>query len=115
MWTSGLYTYMWIRCASFGRKTCSGSGDARFYSILCTSSLPPPRHLFLPHTDGADPEYQADDKYPPWLFKLLDERPMLEDFIMKGLEKVPREEMKMVFRLANKRRIKEANDAKRKV
>ena len=33
---------------------------------------------------------------------------------MKGLENVPREEMRRVFRMANKRRIKAANDAKRK-
>ena len=34
----------------------------------------------LPRAEGLDPEYQADDKYPPWLFQLLDEKPMLEDF-----------------------------------
>jgi hypothetical protein len=39
---------------------------------------------------------------------------MLEDYVMGGLENVPQGEMKRVFRLANKRRIKEANDAKRK-
>ena len=33
---------------------------------------------------------------------------------MKGLENVPTGEMKRVFRLANKRRIKAANDSRRK-
>jgi hypothetical protein len=39
---------------------------------------------------------------------------MLEDYVMKGLEHVPQGEMKRVFRLANKRKIKEGNDARRK-
>jgi hypothetical protein len=61
-----------------------------------------------------EPEYKADSEYPPWLFSLLDEKPMLEDYVMKGLEHVPNDEMKRVFRLANKRKIKEANDSRRK-
>lgn len=39
---------------------------------------------------------------------------MLEDYVMGGLENVPQDEMKRVFRLANKRKIKEANDSRRK-
>ena len=61
-----------------------------------------------------EPVYKAEDQYPPWLFKLLDEKPILEDYVMKGLENVPTGEMKRVFRLANKRRIKEYNTAHRK-
>ena len=38
---------------------------------------------------------------------------MLEDFVMKGLENVPAKDMKAVFRMANKRRIKADNDKRR--
>ncbi len=64
--------------------------------------------------DGAEPEYKAESEYPPWLFKLLEEKPLLEDYIMKGLENVPEQDMKMVFRMANKRRVKANNDRMRK-
>jgi len=77
-----------------------------------TPRLPRPRPP--PSADGGEPEYKADDQYPPWLFKLIDEKPILEDYVMKGLENVPTGDMKRVFRLANKRRIKEYNTAHRK-
>ena len=66
-------------------------------------------------SDGPEPEYKPINEYPEWLEKLVDARPMiLEDYIMRGMENVPDDELKQVFRTANKRRIKEANDAKRK-
>lgn len=64
--------------------------------------------------DGAEPEYKDDKEYPEWVFKLLEEKPLLEDYVMKGLENVPRERMKSVFRMASKRKIKEANSAREK-
>jgi hypothetical protein len=64
--------------------------------------------------EGPEPEYKAESEYPPWVFSMIEEKPLLEDFIMKGLEKVPNEKMKMVFRMANKRQIKEGNNARRK-
>jgi hypothetical protein len=73
-----------------------------------------PRPPFPPSADGGEPEYKADDQYPPWLFKLIDEKPILEDYVMQGLENVPTGEMKRVFRIANKRRIKEYNTSIRK-
>jgi len=64
--------------------------------------------------EGADPVYQADDKYPSWIYTLLEDKPILEDYIMKGLENAPPEKMKMVFRMANKRKIKAKNSENRK-
>lgn len=59
--------------------------------------------------EGGEPEYKEDSAYPPWVFKLLEEKPLLEDMVMKGIENVPTEQMQTVFRMANKRRIKERN------
>jgi hypothetical protein len=64
--------------------------------------------------DGADPEYKPDSEYPPWLFALLEEKPLLEDYVMRGLEHVKGREMKTVARLANKKRILDGNNARRK-
>lgn len=65
--------------------------------------------------EGAEPTYAPDDAYPPWLWTLLDEPPLLEDLAMKGVEKLTQSELKRVIRLASKRRIKEKNDASAKV
>ena len=59
--------------------------------------------------EGADPELQPDAAYPDWVFRLTEDRPLLEDLVMRGLEHVPEKDMKRVFRLANKQRIKLAN------
>ena len=88
-----------IARSSFYRRCCRAGHGTHLPRVL--------------RADGSDPEYQADDKYPPWLFQLLDEKPMLEDFVMKGLENVPPKDMKAVFRMANKRRIKAENDKRR--
>ena len=34
--------------------------------------------------DGTDPELQAESAYPPWLFALLDDKPILADQVQKG-------------------------------
>jgi hypothetical protein len=65
--------------------------------------------------EGAEPTYQPDDAYPPWLWTLLDDPPLLEDLAMKGVEKLTQSELKRIIRLASKRRIKEKNDATAKV
>ena len=78
-------------------------------------SIHPPHRLSLSlPPDGAEPEYKADSEYPPWVFSLLDEKPLLEDFVMNGLDKVPPPQMKLVFRMANKRRLKANNAAVKK-
>jgi large subunit ribosomal protein L54 len=59
--------------------------------------------------EGADPELQPDAAYPEWVFRLTEDRPLLEDLVMRGLEHVEPKDMKRVFRVANKRRIKAAN------
>lgn len=75
-----------------------------------------PSHLVFPrvHAEGNEPEYKADSEYPPWVFKLMEDKPLLEDIIMKGVEKVPEEKMQMVFRMASKRQIKADNASRRK-
>jgi hypothetical protein len=65
--------------------------------------------------DGPEPEYKDDKEYPEWIWKLLDEKPLLEDFVMKGLENVPQDKRKTVFRMASKRKIKEGNASREKV
>jgi hypothetical protein len=64
--------------------------------------------------EGGEPEYKPDDQYPEWLWTIAAEKPLVEDYIMKGLENVPHKEMKMVIRMINKRRIKDGNDSRRK-
>ena len=59
--------------------------------------------------DEPEPELKPDSEYPAWVFRLTEERPILEDLVMRGLEHVPAKDMKRVFRLANKKRIKESN------
>lgn len=59
--------------------------------------------------EGGEPEYKADAEYPPWVFKLLEEKPSPEEIVMRGLENVPDEHAKMVFKTANKKRIKTRN------
>lgn len=81
----------------------------------CPALPPPPASARAAYNaEGPEPEYQSDSAYPPWLFKLLEEKPILEDYIMMGLDKVPQEEMKRVYRMANKRRVKAGNDERRK-
>lgn len=64
--------------------------------------------------DGPEPEYQADTEYPPWLFELLADKPPVEDLMMKGVEKMTPEEMKVVIRTVSKRRIKDRNSTSAK-
>ena len=59
--------------------------------------------------EGGEPEYKADSEYPAWVFRLLDEKPLLEDMLMKGLENVPADKAKLVLRGINKRKIKDRN------
>jgi hypothetical protein len=59
--------------------------------------------------EGPEPEYKADSEYPPWVFKLLEEKPSPEEIVMRGLENVPDEHAKMVFKTANRKRIKARN------
>ena len=66
---------------------------------------------FLPRAhirpaDGKEPEYGPESAYPPWLFELLADKPILEDHLLKGLENVPKQDMKTVVRMINKARIK---------
>ncbi len=48
--------------------------------------------------EGPEPEYKPDSEYPAWVLKLADEKPIIEDVVMKGLENVPRDMIKTVFR-----------------
>ena len=64
---------------------------------------------------GPEPTYQPESAYPAWLFPLLDPPKLLSEHVLGGLANVPPEDMKRVFRLANKKRIKDANDAARKI
>lgn len=59
--------------------------------------------------DGQDPEYKPDNEYPPWLFKLLEEKPVAEEIMMKGLENMNRSDMRQVLRSVSKKRIKAKN------
>jgi hypothetical protein len=64
--------------------------------------------------EGSEPEYKADSEYPPWIFKLLEERPVLDDLLLPGIEKMSPESMKRALRMVSKRRIKAANMARAK-
>jgi len=44
--------------------------------------------------EGADPELQPDEAYPDWVFRLTEDRPLLEDLVMRGLEHVEPKDMK---------------------
>jgi hypothetical protein len=65
--------------------------------------------------EGDEPTYQPDAAYPPWLWTLLDEPPLLEDLAMKGVERLTQPELKRVIRLASKKKIKTRNDATSKI
>ncbi len=98
-----------------GAAVASPASAPTLSPVATIVSLLPPR-LLPPAAaaDGPEPEYKADSEYPPWLFKVLDEKPLLEDYIMKGLENVPPAEMKMVQRMISKRGIKAGNNERRK-
>jgi len=64
--------------------------------------------------EGAEPAYKPDAEYPPWLWELLAEPPLLDDLVMRGVERLAQPELKRVIRIASKRRIKEANASTRK-
>ena len=64
--------------------------------------------------DGVDPPLQAESEYPPWLFALLEDKPILADHLQKGLAHVPDSELKSVIRQINRKRIKDGNDLRRK-
>ncbi len=96
-------------------------------SFLRISSLPsalfPPPAPFLPFNRiiltapaGTDPPLSAPDSgaYPPWLFELLDDKPILADHLQKGLENVAAADLKSVIRQINRKRIKDGNDVRRK-
>ena len=59
--------------------------------------------------EGDEPVYKPDDAYPPWLWTLLNEPPLLDDLAMRGVEKLSQPELKRVIRLASKKRIKQRN------
>ena len=65
---------------------------------------------------GTDPPLSAPDSgaYPPWLFELLEDKPILADHLQKGLENVPAADLKSVIRQINRKRIKDGNDVRRK-
>ena len=64
--------------------------------------------------EGDEPVYQADAAYPPWLWALLEEKPLVDDLLMKGIENLTQPELKSVLRASSKRRIKSANAASEK-
>ena len=64
--------------------------------------------------EGPEPEYQPDRAYPPWLARLLDEKPLVEDVLMRGVENLTQPEMKLVIRATRKHRIKTSNAASEK-
>lgn len=64
--------------------------------------------------EGPEPEYQPDSAYPPWLARLLDEKPLVEDVLMRGVENLTQPEMKLVIRATRKHRIKTSNAASEK-
>ena len=59
--------------------------------------------------EGPEPEYQPDSAYPPWLARLLDEKPLVEDVLMRGVENLTQPQMKLVIRATRKHRIKTRN------
>ncbi len=59
--------------------------------------------------EGDEPVYKPDDAYPPWLWTLLNEPPLLDDLAMRGVEKLSQPELKRVIRLTSKKRIKQRN------
>ncbi len=59
--------------------------------------------------EGDEPVYRADAEYPPWLWALADEPPLLDDLLMKGVEKLTQPELRRVLRLTSKKRIKARN------
>ena len=59
--------------------------------------------------EGDEPVYKNDSEYPPWLWTLLEEKPLLDDLLMKGVENLTQPELKRILRASSKRRIKLAN------
>ena len=59
--------------------------------------------------EGDEPIYRPDESYPPWLWTLLEEPPLLDDLAMKGVENLTQPELKRVIRMASKKRIKTRN------
>jgi len=59
--------------------------------------------------EGDEPIYRPDESYPPWLWTLLEEPPLLDDLAMKGVEHLTQPELKRVIRMASKKRIKTRN------
>jgi hypothetical protein len=64
--------------------------------------------------EGDEPTYKPDAAYPPWLWGLLEEKPLIDDLLMKGVENLSQPELKTVLRASSKRRIKSANAASEK-
>jgi hypothetical protein len=59
--------------------------------------------------EGDEPTYKPEAAYPPWLWGLLEEKPLIDDLLMKGAENLTQGELKLVLRATSKRRIKTAN------
>ena len=59
--------------------------------------------------EGDEPVYRPDAEYPPWLWALLEEKPLIDDLLMKGVENLTAPELKLILRATSKRRIKSKN------
>jgi hypothetical protein len=64
--------------------------------------------------EGEEPVYRKDEEYPPWLWALLEEKPLLDDLLMKGVENLTQPELKRILRATSKRRIKTSNTSREK-
>jgi hypothetical protein len=64
--------------------------------------------------EGPQPEYAPDAAYPPWLWRLLDEVPTVEDVLTAGVDGLtPREKRALAKRL-RRRDIKAGNSVRGK-
>lgn len=59
--------------------------------------------------EGEEPVYKPDSEYPPWLWKIIEEPPLVDDLLMRGVENLSLEELKRVTRVSSKKRIKASN------
>lgn len=66
------------------------------------------------YKEGAHPELKDPKEYPEWLFSLLDVKPPLGELERAGFDNLPLEEQRRYLTLANRRFVKQNNDAKAK-